>query len=184
MSCLAVALMFAAGEVKAQELPLFHDTVNHFQIGVPSAGWIYKDYPNSSPVKFYSVRQRNGDADTPRESYNLSVIPKRYNSNLYKEFRKYINYSNSSSKLDITEVDSTNIHGQEWLWIIDTHQNSLTKEPMLMGEYALVAFKDETTYILTFMTRADRFENYRALFVKIAGTIVLDATEDKRAQSL
>lgn len=177
-SWLATALVLAVVPVKAQELVMVHDTVNHLQIAVPSAGWVFKHNPNGSPIKFFAFRQRTDPADTPRESYNLSVIPKRYHSNLYKEFRKYINYSNSSAKMDITEVDSINIHGQEWLWIVDRHQNMLTQEEMPMGEYALVAFKDETTYILTFMTRADLFEKYRPLFVRIAGTIVLEGVPE------
>ena len=184
ISYLAAVMVFSAGSAKAQELRLFHDTVNHVQIGVPTTGWVYKETPNALPVKFYSFRQRTGSADTPRESYNLSVIPNRYHSDLYKEFRKYISYSNSSAKMDITEMDSVIIHGQQWLWIIDKHQNMLTQEPMPMGEYALVAFKNETTYILTFMTRADLFEKYRALFVRIAGTIVLEAPEDRGERAL
>jgi len=183
-SFLAAALVFAFHPAQAQELTMVHDTVYHVQIGVPSAGWTYKDEANSSPVKFYAYRQRSGAADTPRESYNLSVIPKRYNSSLYKEFRKYINYSNSSTKLDITEGDSINIHGQMWLWMVDTHQNMLTQETMPMSEYVLLTFKDETTYILTFMTRANLFAKYRPLFVRIAGTVVLDAPTDKGARGL
>jgi hypothetical protein len=181
---LAASLALAAGPVKAQELTVIHDTVYHFQIGVPSADWVYKDEVNSTPVKFYAYRQRSGAADTPRESFNLSIIPKRYNSSLYKEFRKFISYSNSSAKLDIKEVDSLDIHGQKWLWIVDTHQNMLTQETMPMGEYVLISFKDETTYILTFMTRADLFVKYRPLFVKIAGTMVLDVPADKGERAL
>ena len=169
---LLLVVLGAAGAARAQELVSFKDSVRHFEIGVPR-GWKYQSAPNAA-IAFFAYRPKADTSEKVMVNYNLNVITGKKNSSIGREYRRLMNALLSAGDMTVTEKDSIVIHGQPWLSFADTHPNMMAGRQLLMGEYVLVTYKEETTYILTFTTTAERLAKDKELFVKIAATVVVD----------
>ena len=175
--CLLAAVTTGRAQIadKAQtaDLTPFHDTVNHFSIGIP-AGWRYSSQPGRGLI-IYAMRPPADTSDRPHESYSLFVF-REPNSTIDREYRIHVDGPASIGEMTVLDKGSITIHGQRWLWYTASHVNPMTSEALFLTEmkYVLLAYKGDKAYFLTCITTENQFERYRALFAKIAGTMVLE----------
>jgi hypothetical protein len=167
---LALAIAMTPCFSQTASLVPFQDTVNHFSIGIPD-GWRHGVNKNFPSIKLIAFRSPADTSDHPRENFNLNVIEKRINSSLEKEFHKLLAAEQSTGDFTLLENDSVSIHGQPFKWFVETHNNP--DASLSMSHYVFVTYKDERTYILTFVTVTEAFKKYRPLFTRIAETLVL-----------
>jgi hypothetical protein len=151
------------------EFAKYKDSINHFTIGIP-AGWRYgvnKTYPE---IKLIAIRNARDSSDKPHENFNLNVIEQK-NSSLDIQYEKLVNALRSTTDFSIAKSDTITINGQFFKWFIEEHKNSINALPM--SNYVFVTFKNEKTYILTFVAFSTNFREYEALFLAIAKTFMI-----------
>jgi hypothetical protein len=176
MKYLLLSLLLGGAAIavaQAQELTSFRDSVDHFTIGVPK-GWKYQSAPGSKSVCFAAYLPVAPEGTKVRTNYNINVITGKRNSSIGREYRRLMNALLSAGDMTVTGRDSITIHGQAWLTFTDTHPNMVAGQNISMGEYVLVTYKEETTYIITFGTSAERLAKDIVLFRQIAATVVVD----------
>ena len=145
----------AVATVRAQELVPFADSVDHFVISVPK-GWKYQSAPGSGTICFAAYQPVADGGAKVRVNFNINVITGKKNSSIGREYRRLMGALLSAGDMTVTGKDSITIHGQPWLTFTDTHPNTVDGQDISMGEYVMVTYKEETTYILTFGTGAER----------------------------
>lgn len=146
----------------------YKDSVNRFNINIPT-GWNYGVNKNYPDIKLIAVRKSTGVSDKVHENFNLNVINKP-NSSLDREYKKLIGALKSTNNFNLIESDSIIINGHSFKWFIESHKNEST--PDFMNNYVFIAYKEDKTYILTFVSFTQDFEKYRSLFLKIAKSFI------------
>lgn len=149
-----------------QELALVRDTVNNFEIGVP-VGWRY-GVPADKSVSFIALRQKESDADVPRENYNINIVY-RAETDLDKTYRQFLGNIGNAEGFNIIEEGDIIINDRSYKFLIETHKNNISKEDM--NNYVLFTNNKGKILILTMATISPNFQSYKPLFDRIASTL-------------
>ena len=149
-----------------QELALVRDTVNDFEIGVP-VGWRY-GVPTDKSLSFIALRQKESDADVPRENFNINIVH-RDETDLGKSYRQFLKSIGSAEGFKVIEQGDTTINGRSYKYLVETHKNSISREDM--SNYVLFTNNKGKVLVLTMVTVAANFQRYRPLFDKVASSL-------------
>lgn len=150
----------------SQSLLVYEDTVNHFTVGVPS-GWRY-GMPKDKSTTFIATRRPKDSTDIVRERFSINVLygmPSDFNTS-YKEFLSHIS---KAPGFRILEEGEKEINKRQYKWLIETHKYNPGNEDAI--NYVYFANSGKSLLILTMVSSAQAFPEYRDLFDKIASSL-------------
>jgi hypothetical protein len=162
-------MLFVCNSALCQELSLYRDTSYQFEVGVP-VGWRYgkpKSYPN---LLLISIRNPVDTTEKFVENFNVNVV-KEPNSSIDSAFMRMLSFNEKTNDFQVLEQGSKTISGQSFKWVISTHTNKFANQKMY--NYVLLTYKENSAYILTFVSTPKNFELYLPFFERIAETFRL-----------
>jgi hypothetical protein len=168
---LTLLLLFSLTKSYSQSSSLvqYKDTVNNFTIKIPP-GWRYGVNKKYADIALLAYRTPIDTSDQPHENFNVNILEKK-KSSLDKEYGKLIDALTATNDFNVIKKDNVTINGQPYKWLIETHKNEINS--VLMTNYVFLTYKNEKTYILTFVSYSKDFDKYETLFTEIAKTLVL-----------
>ncbi|WP_299701672.1 hypothetical protein [uncultured Pontibacter sp.] len=150
----------------SQELFTVRDTVNGFEVGVPM-GWRY-GVPTDKSVDFIALRQKESEADVPRETYNINIL-QRSEQDLDRIFKEFLGSIGSAEGFRVIEQGDTTINERRYKYLIEAHKNKYSGEGM--QNYVLLTNREDKVLILTMATISDNFPVFKPLFDKVASSL-------------
>lgn len=149
-----------------QDLAMVRDTVNGFEVGVP-LGWRY-GVPTDQSVNFIALRQKESEADVPRETFNINILH-REEQDLNRTFKEFLGSVGGAEGFKIIEQGDTTINERQYKYLIETHKNKYSGESM--HNYVLLANREGKVLILTMVTTSGNFPKFKPLFDKVASSL-------------
>ncbi|MEJ8802162.1 PsbP-related protein [Pontibacter sp. H249] len=166
-SLLSLLFVFIFSTISfCQDLAMVRDTVNGFEVGVP-VGWRY-GVPANQSVNFIALRQKETEADVPRENYNINVLG-RNEQDLDKTYKEFLASVGEAEDFEVVEQGDTTINERRYKYLIEKHKNKHSGENM--HNYVLVANKEGKVLILTMVTTSENFPKFQPLFDKVASSL-------------
>ena len=161
--CIVTTTVFSQSE----SLVTFKDA-DRFEIGVPS-GW---QYGPGQGLPLVAQRKAAGAEDKSFQSFNVNIINKKTPSSVDREYEKLIGYLQSTNNFQLQEQGAITINGQPCRWFVENHKNDIDRTTLTCN-YVFITYKNNRTFIVTFVVPPTDLPKYRPLFDKIMGTLVI-----------
>lgn len=159
-------------QANAQSFVNYKDTLNHFSIDIP-AGW--KNGPPQVPyggIKLMAWRWPLKEGEIARDNFNINIIDEIPSPDLEKNFAFLAKVVSNVPNFKLLEKGDTIINGQQFKWLIESHNNPLKPDLQLIN-YDFITLKNGKAYVLTLITFQSYFETIKPMFDKIAGSFIL-----------
>ncbi|MCF8278214.1 MAG: hypothetical protein K9J17_15915 [Flavobacteriales bacterium] len=150
----------------AQNLTVFKDAANKFEIGVPS-DW-KRGVPGNSTVEFLAVRQGTSELDVTREIMSVNILHWT-ETDLDAAFKKYLEEVGKSQDFKILKESDRTIGGRKYKSLLESHKNTATG--LEMTHSVLFSNDNGTVLILTMETTSANYDEFKNLFSRIASSL-------------
>ncbi|RZM07335.1 MAG: hypothetical protein EOO88_51935 [Pedobacter sp.] len=168
---LILLLFLLNDEAQAQNIALYKDSINKFEIGMP-IGWNYQVINDpSTSIKLTVSRPKKDSTDFFTENYNVNVLllPNQTLDACYSEMMKSIS-TRAGFRL-ISQGDTT-IRYMKYKWLTQSHTNQATGTAMTA--YIYLAYDSTFAYMITFAATTSSFSNYEVLFRQLSASFHTD----------
>ena len=143
----------------------YYDEADKFYISFPQH-WKYVRQQDNA-IKLFVYRTKETPADIPRENVNLNFISAP-NANVDEGYAKLKNALLKGGS-QLVEEGEFEVDHQKVKWLIETHQNKVSGEPM--KNYSFAYYVKNRTVIMTCTALLSTFDKHKATFEKIARSL-------------
>jgi hypothetical protein len=159
---------FTSGKILTGAVPpeqpyqQYYDEVEKFYISFPQH-WKYVRQQDNA-IKLVIFRTKETPADIPRENVNLNFISAP-NANVNEGYAK-LKSALLKGSTQLVEEGEFEVDHQKVKWLIETHQNKVSGEPM--KNYAFAHYAKDRIVIMTCTALLNTFDTHKETFEKIA----------------